>query len=163
MPQVRCSVKPASLSLPQLMKTCSAAEQHRYNQEQNLSSLGYLPRFSLQDKVSPSVSEGLGSCIPGGHLTCINTASPCALIPLWQFGDAIEMESEGTRLLLLHWSHTHNMFWPPGICWSGSLVQWNVFKALNFFCQVFVSIITCLFFPLPFFPRSPEALVSRKL
>lgn len=151
MPQVLCSVKAASLSQPQLMKTCSAAEQHRYNQEQNWWSLGYLSRFSLQDKVSPSVSEGLGSCIPGGHLTRINIASPSALIPLWQFGDAIEMESKGTRLLL-HWSHTHNMFWPPGIWWSGSLVQWNLFKTLKFSCQVFVSIITRLFnifFPFP--------------
>jgi len=37
----------------------------------------------------------------------INIPSPSVFIPLWQFGEAIDMESEGTRLVLLHWSwHT---------------------------------------------------------
>lgn len=82
MHQILCSVKTASFSLLWLMKTHSAAERYRYDQKQNWCSLGCLKRFSLQDKVSPSVSEGLGSCIPGGHLTCINITSPSVFTPL---------------------------------------------------------------------------------
>lgn len=118
---ILCSIKTASFSLLQLMKTHSAAGGCRYNPMQNLCSLGCLKRFNLQDKVSPSVSEGLGSCIPGSHLTCINITSPSVFIPLWQFGDTIDMESKGTRLVLLHWSR-HTGY----ILTSWDLVEWFI-------------------------------------
>lgn len=103
------------------MKRCSAADWYRYNQKQNLRCLDCLKRFSLQDKVSPSVSEGLGSCISGGHLTCINITLPCVFIPLWQFGDAIDMESKSTRLVLRHWSQ-HTQY----ISTSWDLLEWFI-------------------------------------